>query len=84
MSLIRDLLREYLLHGGPRLAHEYALCRQLGCSRNVLREALSLLAADGLVDREHGRGTHVLTASLGLLPTGAPDKAAEQDASEAP
>ena len=67
MSLIRDLLREYLLHGGPRLgqrlAHEYTLCRELGCRRNVLREALSLLAAYGLVHRERGRGTHVLTTS---------------------
>jgi GntR family transcriptional regulator len=66
-SLIRDLLREYLLHGGPRLgqrlAHEYTLCRQLGCSRNVLREALSLLAADGFVHRERGRGTRVVTTS---------------------
>jgi DNA-binding GntR family transcriptional regulator len=66
-SLIRDLLREYLLDGGPRLgqplAYEYALSRQLGCSRNVLREALSLLAADGLVHRARGRGTHVVTTS---------------------
>jgi DNA-binding GntR family transcriptional regulator len=66
-SLIRDLLREYLLHGGPRLgqplAYEYALSRQLGCSRNVLREALALLAADGFVHRERGRGTHVVTTS---------------------
>jgi GntR family transcriptional regulator len=66
-SLVRDLLREHLLHGGPRrgqrLPYEHTLCRQLGCSRNVLREALGLLVADGLVRRERGRGTHVVTTS---------------------
>jgi DNA-binding GntR family transcriptional regulator len=67
VSLIRDLLREHLLHNGgrrgQRLPYEYALSRELGCSRNVLREALGLLVADGLIRRERGRGTHVLTTS---------------------
>lgn len=66
-SLVRDLLREHLLHGGGargrRLPQEYALSRELGCSRNVLREALALLVADGLIRRERGQGTHVLTTS---------------------
>jgi DNA-binding GntR family transcriptional regulator len=65
--MVRDLLREYLLHGGPRpgerLPHEFLLCRQLGCSRNVLREGLALLTADGLLVRERGRGTYVVTTS---------------------
>jgi DNA-binding GntR family transcriptional regulator len=64
---VRDLLREHLLHSGgrrgERLPHEHTLIRELGCSRNVLREALALLAADGLIRRERGRGTHVLTTS---------------------
>jgi GntR family transcriptional regulator len=66
-SLVRDLLREYLLRSGPRrgqrLPYEHALTKELGCSRNVLREALALLAADGLIHRERGRGTHVVTTS---------------------
>jgi DNA-binding GntR family transcriptional regulator len=33
------------------------LTRELGCSRNVLREALALLVADGILRRERGRGT---------------------------
>jgi hypothetical protein len=57
----RDLLREHLLAGGSkrghRLPHEHVLTRELGCSRNVLREALALLVADGILRRERGRGT---------------------------
>lgn len=64
-SLVRDLLREHLLSGGLRpgqcLPCEHTLGQQLGCSRNVLREALALLAADGLVRRERGRGTYLLS-----------------------
>lgn len=64
---MRDLLREHLLRGGgrrgERLPYEHTLMGELGCSRNVLREALALLAADGLIRRERGRGTHVLTTS---------------------
>jgi DNA-binding GntR family transcriptional regulator len=67
VSLVRDLLREHLLRTGGRrgrrLPQEYTLTRELGCSRNVLREALGLLVADGLIRRERGRGTHVLTTS---------------------
>lgn len=66
-SLVRDLLREHLLSGGmrrgQRLPYEHTLGRQLGCSRNVLREALALLAADGLMSRERGRGTYVTRTS---------------------
>jgi DNA-binding GntR family transcriptional regulator len=64
---VRDLLREHLLRSGgrrgERLPYEHTLISELGCSRNVLREALALLAADGLIRRERGRGTHVLTTS---------------------
>jgi GntR family transcriptional regulator len=64
---VRDLLREHLLlsggRRGQRLPYEHALTRDLDCSRNVLRDALALLVADGLIRRERGRGTHVLTTS---------------------
>lgn len=64
VSLVRDLLREHLLHAGRRrgyrLPYEHVLTRDLGCSRNVLREALALLVADGILRRERGRGTYVL------------------------
>lgn len=76
-SLVRDLLREYLLQGGGargrRLPHEHVLTRELGCSRNVLREALALLVADGLIRRDRGQGTHVLTTSPAISIDGGVD-----------
>lgn len=67
VSLVRDLMRESLLHAGRkrgyRLPYEHELSRELGCSRNVLREALRLLVDDGVLHRERGRGTYVLSAS---------------------
>jgi DNA-binding GntR family transcriptional regulator len=67
VSIVRDLLREHLLGDGRRrgyrLPDEHVLAREAGCSRNVLREALALLVADGILRRERGRGTHVLTTS---------------------
>jgi DNA-binding GntR family transcriptional regulator len=67
VSVVRDLLREQLLQGGRRrgyrLPYEHVLAQEAGCSRNVLREALALLVTDGILRRERGRGTHVLTTS---------------------
>lgn len=67
VSVVRDLLREHLLQAGRgrgyRLPYEHVLTQEIGCSRNVLREALGLLVADGILRRERGRGTHVLTTS---------------------
>jgi DNA-binding GntR family transcriptional regulator len=67
VSVVRDLLREHLLQAGRsrgyRLPYEHVLTQEIGCSRNVLREALGLLVADGILRRERGRGTHVLTRS---------------------
>jgi DNA-binding GntR family transcriptional regulator len=67
VSIVRDLLREHLLEGGRRrgyrLPYEHVLAQEAGCSRNVLRGALALLVADGILRRERGRGTHVLTTS---------------------
>lgn len=44
---------------GSRLPSENALASQLGVSRPVVREAVSRLAAEGLVRAERGRGTFV-------------------------
>ncbi|WP_144264602.1 GntR family transcriptional regulator [Polaromonas sp. C04] len=59
-------LRELLIHGtiapGSKL-NERDLCEQLGVSRTPLREAVRLLAAEGLVSLDPGRGAFAPTLS---------------------
>src|SRR5918997_5335705 len=47
------------LERGERLPPERELCARLGVSRTVVREALNLLEARGLISIEHGRGAVV-------------------------
>ncbi|RUT32737.1 FadR family transcriptional regulator [Arsenicitalea aurantiaca] len=44
---------------GDRLPSEAEICRQLGVSRTVVREALAHLRADGLVETRRGQGLFV-------------------------
>ncbi|MBA3491987.1 MAG: FadR family transcriptional regulator, partial [Rubrobacteraceae bacterium] len=73
-----DQLLEMVISGGlepgERLPPERELCSHLGVSRTVVREALNLLEARGLISIEHGRGAVVSGGSpravrdtLGLL-----------------
>jgi DNA-binding GntR family transcriptional regulator len=55
VSRIRDMIIEGLIVVGARI-HEGQLCQQLGISRTPLREALKVLASEGLVDLVPGRG----------------------------
>ncbi|GHU05783.1 GntR family transcriptional regulator [Betaproteobacteria bacterium] len=55
VSRIRDMIIEGLIVVGERI-HEGQLCQQLGISRTPLREALKVLASEGLVDLVPGRG----------------------------
>lgn len=62
------------LSPGDRLPPERELCGRLGVSRTVVREALNLVEARGLVSIEHGRGAVVsgggpraVRDTLGLL-----------------
>jgi DNA-binding GntR family transcriptional regulator len=55
---LRDLIVEGALAGGTRI-HEGKLCEQLGVSRTPLREALKVLANEGLVDLLPNRGAVV-------------------------
>jgi GntR family transcriptional repressor for pyruvate dehydrogenase complex len=55
------------LAAGSRLPPERLLCQQLGVSRTVLREALKLLSARGLVEEVTGRGTHVSQPNLNTV-----------------
>ncbi|MEV6598696.1 GntR family transcriptional regulator [Actinoplanes sp. NPDC051346] len=61
---VADVLRHQVLAGAfPRgqLPREPQLCQDFDVSRNTVREALALLADEGLVERSPGVGTTVLT-----------------------
>jgi GntR family transcriptional regulator, transcriptional repressor for pyruvate dehydrogenase complex len=73
-----DQLLDMVISGGldpgERLPPERELCSRLGVSRTVVREALNLLEARGLISIEHGRGAVVsgggpraVRDTLGLL-----------------
>jgi DNA-binding FadR family transcriptional regulator len=48
---------------GGKLPTEPALCSHYGVSRTVLREAMSRMKSDGLIDTQQGRGSFVLATS---------------------
>jgi GntR family transcriptional repressor for pyruvate dehydrogenase complex len=54
-----DLVISGGLNPGERLPPERELCARLNVSRTVVREALNLLEARGLISIEHGRGAVV-------------------------
>jgi DNA-binding GntR family transcriptional regulator len=58
VSRVRDMIVEGRLTAGLRV-HEGKLCEQLGVSRTPLREALKVLATEGLVDLLPNRGAVV-------------------------
>jgi GntR family transcriptional regulator len=65
------VLREEISRGlfpDGALPNEEALCERFGVSRITVRRALSDLAALGVVERRHGRGTFVLGAPAQLRP----------------
>jgi len=55
---VRDMIVEGQLEAGARI-HEGRLCEQLGISRTPLREALKVLATEGLVELSPNRGAIV-------------------------
>ncbi|MEU1847792.1 GntR family transcriptional regulator [Streptomyces sp. NPDC019990] len=60
---LADLLRRQLLAGAfpnGNLPHESTLATEYGASRNTVRQALDLLRAEGLVERQPGVGTVVV------------------------
>ncbi|MBI1774889.1 MAG: GntR family transcriptional regulator [Proteobacteria bacterium] len=62
VSAVRDMIIEERLPPGIRI-HEVQLCAALGVSRTPLREALKVLASEGLIDLVPGRGAVVRKAS---------------------
>ena len=63
VQAVTEQLRRLIVHGdlcsGDRLPSEAKLMKQLCVSRPVLREAISQLAAVGLLSVRHGSGTYV-------------------------
>jgi GntR family transcriptional repressor for pyruvate dehydrogenase complex len=66
-----DQLLEMVVSGGlepgERLPPERELCARLGVSRTVVREALNVLEARGLISIEHGRGAVVSGGNPGAV-----------------
>lgn len=58
-DLVRTAIREGILLPDDRLVEDY-LVRELATSRNAVREAMQLLASEGLVRREPRQGTTVI------------------------
>lgn len=70
-DLAADQVLEMVVSGGlepgERLPPERELCERLGVSRTVVREALNLLEARGLISIEHGRGAVVSGGDTGAV-----------------
>src|SRR5258708_8323645 len=58
VSQLRDLIVEGEIEPGARIS-ERLLCERFGVSRTPLREALKVLASEGLVDLLPNRGARV-------------------------
>lgn len=59
LEKLRHMLEGWSVENGGRLPAERELANQLGVGRRVLRRALSVLEADGLISRQQGRGTFI-------------------------
>jgi GntR family transcriptional repressor for pyruvate dehydrogenase complex len=59
VDAIQAMIVEQRLKPGDALPSERELATQLAVSRNVLREALSILGQRGLLNTRHGTGTYV-------------------------
>jgi GntR family transcriptional regulator len=62
-STLRGLIHEGRIATGSSLPGELELAAQLGVSRHTVRHALGALTTEGLLRRERGRGTTVVSAS---------------------
>jgi GntR family transcriptional regulator, transcriptional repressor for pyruvate dehydrogenase complex len=65
---VRAYAREAGLEAGDRLPPERQLARELGVSRNSLREALMVLRVAGTVDIQHGNGAYLVRSVDDVVP----------------
>src|ERR1041384_5940510 len=66
-EILRDQIARGVVHPGDPLPAESELCATYGLSRTVVRQALDELVAEGLVQKEKGRGTFVSRPKLADL-----------------
>ncbi|ODT98563.1 MAG: hypothetical protein ABS81_27595 [Pseudonocardia sp. SCN 72-86] len=59
IASLRELVAAEGLSPGDRLPSEAKLCTRLGVGRSTLREAVSALAHDGVLEARQGSGTYV-------------------------
>lgn len=69
---VAERLREFIdlheIEPGDRLMSERELAEQLGVSRTSVRQALTALRVQGLVDIRHGDGVYLLRSPRDLIP----------------
>lgn len=63
-EFIREMIRRDEYRKGKLLPNEVELSRQLGVSRNTLRQAINKLVMEGLLVRKKGYGTTVSTQNV--------------------
>jgi GntR family transcriptional regulator len=63
-SHLRESIRTGALRPGGPIPPESSLCQQFGVSRTTVRQALSRLVYDGLIERHRGRGSFVAEPRL--------------------
>lgn len=69
---IKEQIQSGQLSAGMKLLSENSYCQKYSVSRGTIRKALDLLAQDGLINAQHGKGAYVLdhdpvTFSFGTL-----------------
>ena len=66
-NCMRDAIQRGILPPGEKLPTEEELCRHLGISRPVVRQAYSALEKEGILERKRGRGSFVKSLDRGML-----------------
>src|SRR5438270_9823683 len=68
---LRRLIESGRIRPGAMIPGELELAAELGLSRHTVRHALGVLSSEGLLRRERGRGTRVVSgSSLGVIERG--------------
>ncbi|OUQ78569.1 GntR family transcriptional regulator [Flavonifractor sp. An100] len=65
-DVLRGEIAEGLYQKRMLLPTEQVLCQQFNVSRQTIRQALSVLASEGYIQRKQGSGSHILKRDEGL------------------